>query len=112
MAKLRNGIVEFEKNDVEAGWNNAPSLVNKPENEYRMCYICKFHMIKDEFDNELMGQFGWVVDIINLKTMDFIANNFIAVHPQCIDFRPKADCTKIIKKVKSMQWKFDEDAFK
>ncbi|QBQ07448.1 hypothetical protein SGLAD_v1c02490 [Spiroplasma gladiatoris] len=109
MAKFENGIIDFDKNDIENAWLNSPGLVNRDEKDYKMCYICKFHMIKTNFNNAELGSFGWIVDLINLKKLDLNSNNFIAIHPWCIEYKKKTDNRSILKKVKSQLWVFNEN---
>ncbi|AKX34496.1 hypothetical protein SLITO_v1c08810 [Spiroplasma litorale] len=110
MAKFENnGIIEFDEKDFKAAWDNAPKLINKDENQFRMCFICKFHM---EFKDKLKGKMPWNIEIINLNNIELINENFIAIHDGCKELRPKSNCTKIIKKIKSVSWKFDENFYK
>ncbi|QEH61562.1 hypothetical protein SCHIN_v1c03650 [Spiroplasma chinense] len=112
MAKLdEKGIIEFTEEDIETAWNNSPELVNKEAQEFRMCFICKFHMKRKEFNNLELGKFGWIPEPINIKNFSFESANFVAIHPGCSEFRPKDDCTKILNKVKKMLWAFDESIY-
>lgn len=113
MATLnQDKILEFNDEDISSAWENAPQLINKNKNEFRMCYICKFHMIKTQFDNKTIGEFGWIVDLINLKSFSLEQTNFIAIHPYCIEFRSALNNTKKVKKIISTVWMFDERAYK
>ncbi|AOG60162.1 hypothetical protein SHELI_v1c02070 [Spiroplasma helicoides] len=111
MAILNAEVVEFDKEDLEAAWENAPSLINKDKDEFRMCYICKFHMDKSKFDNDNLGEFGWIVDLIDVKNFSLDQDNFIAIHPRCITFKPKPNNKSLVKKVKKKLWAFDENAY-
>ncbi|AHB36080.1 hypothetical protein [Spiroplasma apis] len=112
MATLKEDhTIEFTKEDIESAWNNAPKLINKDENEMRLCFICKFHMIKENFNNTEYGYFGWIIELVDLKKMSLEQKNFIAIHPFCRDYRPKQNCSKILKKVNYLLWKFNEEEY-
>ncbi|AGR40911.1 hypothetical protein [Spiroplasma taiwanense] len=107
MAKiLDNNEIEFSSIDIESAWNNSPKLINKEIDQFRMCFICKFIMNKKDFNN---GEFGWVVDFVNLKKITFETSNFIAIHSVCLDLRPNENCSKVLKKVNSIKWAFNEE---
>ncbi|AUM62451.1 hypothetical protein [Spiroplasma monobiae] len=102
MAKiLEDNQIEFSKEDLISAWDNSPTLINKDEKKFRMCFICKFFMIKDNFE---YGDLSWVCEFIDLKHFNLDSSNIIAVHPGCREFRHKDDCTKIIQKIKAAQW--------
>ncbi|WP_338985392.1 hypothetical protein [Spiroplasma endosymbiont of Diplazon laetatorius] len=102
MAKvLENNEIEFSKEDISYAWENSPTLINKEPEGFRMCFICKFFMIKENFQE---GELAWVCEFIDLKKFSLEKENIIAVHPGCREFRHKDDCTKIIKKIKATQW--------
>ncbi|AKU80144.1 hypothetical protein [Spiroplasma turonicum] len=109
MANLVNDNIEFDDNDFEEAWSNAPKLINKDINDFKLCFICKFHMNKKNIIN---GDLSWNIFIINLKTISLEKNNFIAVHQNCMELRPKLDCTKLVKKIKQSAWMFDENYYK
>ncbi|QGS51668.1 hypothetical protein [Spiroplasma tabanidicola] len=108
MAKFNNGVIDFDKEDIEAAWENAPHLVNKEKEEYRMCYICKFHMLKENFDKDKLSTYGWIVDLINLKKLDLDHKNFIAIHPWCMEYKKGLDNRSLLKKVKAQLWAFND----
>ncbi|ASP28612.1 hypothetical protein SCORR_v1c08400 [Spiroplasma corruscae] len=109
MAKIdEKGIIEFNLEDFDAAWNNAPKLDNKPENEYRLCFICKFHMLKD---NLMKGDLPWNIEIIDLKNFSLDKNNFVAIHNNCKEIRPKQNCSKLLLKIKSLRWMYDESFY-
>ncbi|WP_339034535.1 hypothetical protein [Spiroplasma endosymbiont of Cantharis rufa] len=102
MAKiLENNKIEFSKEDIISAWNNSPKLINRDEDKFRLCFICKFFMDKLKFEK---GDFSWVCEFIDLKNFKLTSDNLIAIHPQCREFRHKDDCTKIVKKIKATQW--------
>lgn len=107
----KDNSIEFSKEDLLGAWENAPELINREPEQVRMCYICKFHMFYDRFDNNTIGEFGWSIDVINAKKVDLSPNNFIAVHAFCVEYKKKADNTKLLKKIKNLSWMFDEKAF-
>ncbi|ARU92090.1 hypothetical protein SCLARK_001598 [Spiroplasma clarkii] len=113
MAKLlSDNSVEFSAADILQAWENAPILINKEPELVRMCYICKFHMLQEKFNHQEIGELGWVIDLINAKKPELISSNFVAIHPYCLEYKAKSDNSKVLKKIKSQIWKFDEEAFK
>ncbi|QHX36450.1 hypothetical protein [Spiroplasma sp. BIUS-1] len=106
MAKiLDNNEIEFSKDDLLAAWENSPILINKEPESFRMCFICKFYMIKENFEK---GDLAWICEFIDLKHFNLDSSNMIAIHPGCRELRHKDDCSKIVKKIKSSQWSASE----
>ncbi|AUB31327.1 hypothetical protein [Spiroplasma floricola] len=102
MAKiLENNEIEFTKDDLKLAWQNSPTLINKDEKDFRMCFICKFFMIRENFEQ---GDLAWICEFIDLKHFSLEPVNLIAIHPGCRELRHKDDCTKIVKKIKAAQW--------
>ncbi|ATZ18898.1 hypothetical protein ESOMN_v1c05160 [Williamsoniiplasma somnilux] len=103
------GIIDFELADLEAAWSNSPILLNKNEIEFRLCYICKFHIERKNFAGiNQNDSFAWTIDLINAKKPKLEFTNFIAVHQSCIENRQSLDSRKQLKYVKAMKWEFDE----
>ncbi|AGR41909.1 hypothetical protein [Spiroplasma diminutum] len=102
MAKiLETGEIEFSKEDLKSAWLNSPILINKDANDFRMCFICKFFMNKNNFK---VGELAWVCEFIDLKHFSLEETNLIAIHPECRELRHKDDCSKIVKKIKLTEW--------
>ncbi|WP_026389645.1 hypothetical protein [[Acholeplasma] multilocale] len=110
MAKVNEekGIIEFGLSEFEAAWNNAPVLVNKDATEFRLCYICKFHLERKLFAEITEDGFAWTIDLINTKKPVLEDSNYIAIHRNCVGSRPKKDASKILKYIYATEWKFDE----
>ncbi|AHI54195.1 hypothetical protein SSABA_v1c07930 [Spiroplasma sabaudiense Ar-1343] len=113
MAKLTDGQVVFDKIDFDAGWENAIVLANVSPEEMKMCYICKFHIVKSsrvaKANPDLLD---WTVDLINMKKLDFSPENLIAVHYGCLTLRSKLDAKKIINRIKKGHWEYDFEFYK
>lgn len=105
-----NSII-FTSDEIQAAWDNAPILENKESDEYRMCYICKFHMSKKDFLSEKPEISNWCIDFINVKKFSLEIPNLIAIHSNCIENRIKDDSTKILKKIKNMKWMYNEEFY-
>ncbi|ATZ16276.1 hypothetical protein JN01_0311 [Entomoplasma freundtii] len=103
-------IIEFQASDFEAAWENTPTLVNKKAAEFRLCYICKYHLQKNLAEHLLMNHdgFNWTLDLINAKKPFLQPDNYIAVHLNCVPNRRSLDSRKQIKRVLKTPWKFDE----
>lgn len=101
--------LDFDYQDLDAAWNNAPFLENKNSDQFRLCYICKFHLERKLFAGVTSDEFGWTIDLINAKKPELIFSNYIAVHQNCVPNRSKMDARKTLKIIKTTKWSFDED---
>lgn len=113
MAIVNNdNTIMFDETEFKKAWDNAPKLANKDEEEYRLCYICKFHLKRDEFIEIKNDPSFWCIDFIDTKHFSLEPENIVAVHSGCVEIRQKPDARKLLKKIKSVEWKFDEDFYK
>lgn len=111
MAKVnyQTNEIEFDLTELDAAWENAPVIVNKDPNLFRLCYICKFHMEHAKFVVVLNDGFAWKLDLINAKKPTLENDNYIAVHQSCIANRNSLDSRKQLKYIRATKWEFDID---
>ncbi|WP_031543294.1 hypothetical protein [Mesoplasma photuris] len=103
-------MVVFDQEEYDQAWDAAPKLINKPEEEFRLCYTCQFHIIRNQNDLQTPdGDYNWSIDLINIKKPELTGSNYIAVHSNCIPNRKKDDARKLLKKYYAVQWKYDEE---
>jgi len=107
-----NEKIIFDKAEELASWKNAPVLENLDQNQFRLCYLCKLRMEWDlslENSNKDNKPISWVVDLINVKTLDLSLDNLVAIHYGCLANRKKLNQTKLLKNTKSLLWKYNEE---
>ncbi|AXK51498.1 hypothetical protein [Spiroplasma alleghenense] len=111
MAKINGNEVEFDQKELQAAWDKAIVLENADPNVMKMCYVCKYHMLKENYFNfEKPDTLQWYVDLIDTTLKDlFVINNLIAIHNVCLEFRKKKNATKRIEKIRKVKWNFDEE---
>ncbi|WP_338971862.1 hypothetical protein [Spiroplasma endosymbiont of Panorpa germanica] len=111
MAKITGNEVEFNTLELNLAWEKAISLENVDPNKIKMCYICKFHMLKENYYTDKTADIlYWTVDLINTKQPElFQSDNLIAIHQGCLIFRKKPNAAKRIEKIRKVKWLYDEE---
>ncbi|AVP49311.1 hypothetical protein [Williamsoniiplasma luminosum] len=111
--ELKNEVI-FDNNDLEQAWDHAPKLINKPANNFRLCYVCKVHMERKMFANDknINNKLAWTIDMINAKKFDLEPTNLVAIHLACVKLITKKNSTRTLKKTHKMLWQFDEEFWK
>lgn len=106
MAKIdqKSNTVIFTDKEYIKAWENSPIIQNRDSKIFRLCYICKYPMEFGLNENNSEDESAWVIDLINTKKPVLEIENYIGLHGNCVQNRTKKNATKLIKRIKMVDW--------